>query len=305
VSDHDQHAAATSSTRRNWRRLAAAVAIGTVILVAEIIAGIRSNSLALLADAGHVFADVSGIGLSLAAAWLAGRPRTVDRTFGWFRLEILAAIANALLLLGISIVILYEGVLRFAQPPILEPGPILGVAAFALVANLLSLRLLHDGRRESLNVRAAYLEVAGDVLGAGAVLVAGLVIALTAWQQADAVASIAIGLLIVPRTVTLLRDGLDVLLEATPKGIDMAHVRTHVLEAPGVLDVHDLHAWTITSGMNVVSAHVVLAPDAQPGDVLDHLATCLSDDFDVGHSTFQLETPDHVRWEARASRPLH
>ena len=305
VSDHDQHATATSATRRNWRRLAAAVAIGAVILVVEIIAGIRSNSLALLADAGHVFADVSGIGLSLAAAWLAGRPRTADRTFGWFRLEILAAIANALLLLGISIVILYEGVRRFAQPPTLEPGPILGVAAFALVANLVSLRLLFAGRRESLNVRAAYLEVAGDVLGAGAVLVAGLVIALTSWQQADAVASIAIGLLIVPRTITLLRDGLDVLLEATPKGIDMAHVRTHVLEAPGVLDVHDLHAWTITSGMNVVSAHVVLAPDAQPGDVLDHLATCLSDDFDVGHSTFQLETPDHVRWEARASRPLH
>ena len=305
MSDHDQNAAATSSTRRNWRRLGAAVAIGSVILVVEIVAGIRSNSLALLADAGHVFADVSGIGLSLVAAWLAGRPRTAERTFGWFRLEILAAIANALLLLGISIVIVYEGVLRFAQPPILEAGPILGVATFALVANLFSLRLLADGRQNSLNVRAAYLEVAGDVLGAGAVLVAGLVIALTSWQQADAVASIAIGLLIVPRTITLLRDGLDVLLEATPKGIDMAHVRTHVLEAPGVLDVHDLHAWTITSGMNVVSAHVVLAPDAQAGDVLDHLATCLSDDFDVGHSTFQLETPDHVRWEARASRPLH
>ncbi|HZC33569.1 MAG TPA: cation diffusion facilitator family transporter [Candidatus Bathyarchaeia archaeon] len=303
--DHDPRAAATSSTRRNWRRLAATVAIGGVILVVEIIAGIRSNSLALLADAGHVFADVSGIGLSLVAAWLAGRPRTAERTFGWFRLEILAAIANALLLLGISIVIVYEGVRRFAEPPVLEAGPILGVAAFALGANLLSLRLLTDGRPESLNVRAAYLEVAGDVLGAGAVLVAGLVIALTSWQQADAVASIAIGLLIVPRTITLLRDGLDVLLEATPKGIDMAHVRTHVLEAPGVIDVHDLHAWTITSGMNVVSAHVVLAPDAQPGDVLDHLATCLSDDFDVGHSTFQLETPDHVRWEARASRPLH
>jgi len=305
VSDRDQHAAATSSTRRNWRRLVAAVAIGSVILVVEILAGIRSNSLALLADAGHVFADVSGIGLSLVAAWLAGRPRTAERTFGWFRLEILAAIANALLLLGISIAILYEGVLRFAQPPVLEAGPILGVAAFALVANLLSLRLLADGRHESLNVRAAYLEVAGDLLGAGAVLVAGLVIALPSWHQADAIASIAIGLLIIPRTLTLLRDGLDVLLEATPKGIDMAHVRTHVLEAPGVLDVHDLHAWTITGGMNVVSAHVVLAPDAQPGDVLDHLATCLSDDFDVGHSTFQLETPDHVRWEARASRPLH
>jgi cobalt-zinc-cadmium efflux system protein len=168
-----------------------------------------------------------------------------------------------------------------------------------------SLRLLARGEHESLTVRGAYLEVLGDLVGSGAVLVAGLVILVTGWRQADAVASIAIAVLIVPRTVALLRESIDVLLEATPKGVDLDHVREHILDAPGVSDVHDLHAWTITSGMNVVSAHVVLGPDAKPGDVLDHLGTCLSDDFDINHSTFQLETPDHVVWEARTAQPQH
>jgi cobalt-zinc-cadmium efflux system protein len=142
-------------------------------------------------------------------------------------------------------------------------------------------------------------------MGAAAVLVAGLVIMATGWRPADALASLVVAALIVPRTVVLLRDSVDVLLEATPKGVDMADVERHVREAPGVIDVHDLHAWTITSGMNVVSAHVVLGEDAKPGDILDHLATCLSADFDINHSTFQLETPEHVLWEARAEHAQH
>jgi cobalt-zinc-cadmium efflux system protein len=167
------------------------------------------------------------------------------------------------------------------------------------------LRLLAPGQRESLVVRGAYLEVAGDLIGSAAVLLAGLVIVITGWYQADAVASLVVAILIVPRTVTLLRDSVDVLLEATPKGIDMADVERHIREAPGVIDVHDLHAWTITSGINVVSAHVVLGEDAKPGDILDHLALCLSADFDINHSTFQLETPEHVLWEARAEQAQH
>ena len=161
------------------------------------------------------------------------------------------------------------------------------------------------GSPASINVRAAYLEVLGDLLGAGAVLIAGLVIVATGWTQADAVASIVIAILIVPRTLALLRESFDVLLEATPKGVDMDEVRRHILESPGVAEVHDLHAWTITSGMNVVSAHVVLTADGVPGQVLDDLGRCLSDDFDINHSTFQLETPEHVRWEAEASQPQH
>ena len=190
-------------------------------------------------------------------------------------------------------------------PPEVEGGLMTLVAAGAVIANLISIRLLSGGRHESLTVRGAYLEVLGDLLGSIAVLVAGVIVVLTGWHQADALASLVVGVLIVPRTVALLRDSLDVLLEATPRGVDLDHVRGHILDAPGVSDVHDLHAWTITSGMNVVSAHVVLTPDAQPGDVLDHLATCLADDFDVKHSTFQLETAEHVAWEARGEHVRH
>jgi cobalt-zinc-cadmium efflux system protein len=242
--------------------------------------------------------------LALGAITIASRPRTSGRTFGLYRLEILAAALNAAVLLGIGVVVLVEAVRRLADPPLVG-GPLILVASIALVANTASLRLLGHGRDTSLNMRAAYLEVLGDLLGAFAVLVAGIVIAATGWRQADAVASILIAFLIVPRTVTLLRDSVDVLMEATPKGVNMAEVERHIREAPGVRDVHDLHAWTITSGMNVVSAHVVLDPDGKPGDVLDHLGLCLSDDFDIDHSTFQLETPEHVLWESKASMPQH
>jgi len=297
----DSHSAAG----RHTRALIGAIALGSGVLVVELVAGIASNSLALMADAGHMFADVSGLALSLGAIWLAARPRSAGRTFGLYRLEILAAAANAVLLLGIAAFILFEAVRRLASPPDLEPRIVAVVAALALLTNLVSLRLLSSGRRESLTLRGAYLEVTGDLLGAGAVLVAGLVILATGWRQADAVASILVALLIVPRTLWLLRDSLDVLLEATPKEVDLSQVERHILEAPGVIAVHDLHAWTITSGMNVLSAHVVLADDGRPGDVLDHLGLCLADDFDINHSTFQLETAEHVAWEARAARPQH
>jgi cation diffusion facilitator family transporter len=290
---------------RHAGRLGLALALSGAILAADLVAGIASNSLALLADAGHVFADVSAMILSLVAVRIASRPRSDGRTYGLYRLEILAAAANALLLLGIAVVIFVEGVRRLAAPPEVEPGLVAVVAAGAILANLAAARLLHAGSRASLTIRAAYLEVLGDLAGSVAVLISGLVILTTGWRQADALASLVVGVLIVPRTVALLRESLDVLLEATPRDVDLDHVRSHILDAPGVVGVHDLHAWTITSGMNVVSAHVVLGPDAQAGDVLDHLGTCLADDFDVNHSTFQLETPEHVAWEARGAVPRH
>jgi cobalt-zinc-cadmium efflux system protein len=276
------------------------VSIG--ILTIELLAGIASNSLALVADAGHVFADVSGMAVSLAAIWIANRPTTSARSFGLYRLEIVAAVANALLLLGISLFVLWEGVSRLLAPPAIDSGLVIVVAAVAFAANLVSLALLRGGHGESLTMRGAYLEVVGDLFGAAAVLVAGIVIAITGFVAADAIASLLIGFLILPRTWRLLRDSVDVLLEATPKGVDLEEVRKHILEAPGVEAVHDLHAWTITSGMNVVSAHVVVRPDANPGAILDHLGLCLSDDFDVDHSTFQLETAEHVLWEGRGER---
>jgi cobalt-zinc-cadmium efflux system protein len=294
-----------SAAGRHAGPLGAAISIGVAVLVVELIAGIAANSLALMADAGHVFADVSGMTLSLIAIRLAARPPTDGRTFGLYRLEMVAAAVNAVLLLIIAIVVAVEAVRRIAAPPDVQPSLVIGVAILALAANLISLRLLAPGQRESLTMRGAYLEIAGDLLGALAVLAAGLAIAATGWQPADAVASIVVAVLIVPRTVRLLRDSVDVLLEATPKGVDLADVERHIREAPGVSDVHDLHAWTITSGMNVVSAHVVLGPEARPGDILDHLGTCLSADFDINHSTFQLETPEHVLWEARADQAQH
>jgi cobalt-zinc-cadmium efflux system protein len=294
-----------SAAGRHAGSLRTAIVVLGALLIVELAAGIAANSLALLADAGHVFADVSGMLLSLVAIRVAARPPTGARSFGLYRLEMLVAAANAVLLLGIADVVLVEAVRRLAAPPDVQPGLVIVVAIVALAGNVAALRLLAGGQRESLTMRGAYLEVVGDLLGAAAVLVAGLVIALTGWHPADAVASILVAVLIVPRTLRLLRDSVDVLLEATPKNVDLADVERHIREAPGVIDVHDLHAWTITSGMNVVSAHVVLAEDGKPGDVLDHLGTCLADDFDVNHSTFQLETPEHVLWEARAEQAQH
>ena len=294
------HVHSAAAGHRN--RLAGVFGLTLAIFVVEVIGGFASNSLALLADAGHVFTDVFGIGFALAAIWLAGRPATSERTFGFLRLEILAAVGNALLLFGVSAVVLYEAWRRLAEPPEVTSGLMLAVALVGLAANGVSLYVLRDAQAHSLNMRGAYLEVMGDLAGSAAVIVAAIVIALTGWTVADALASVVIGLLIIPRTWGLLREALGVLLEATPKGIDLDVVREHILEAPGVADVHDLHAWTITSGMNVVSAHVVLTEGAKTGDILDHLGMCLSDDFDVKHSTFQLETPEHVLWEARADQ---
>jgi len=287
-----------AATHRN--RLVGVLILSLAILVVEVAGAIVSNSLALLADAGHVLTDVAGVAMALLAIWFAGRPATTERTFGYLRVEILAAVANAVLLFGVAGFVLVEAVRRISSPPDVASGLMLAVALVGLAANGVSLLLLRDAQRESLNMRGAYLEVIGDLAGSAAVIVAAIVIALTGWTAADVVASVAIALLILPRTLALLRDATDVLLEASPKGIDMAHVRRHILEAPGVVDCHDLHAWTITSGMNTVSAHVVLADGADPAQALASLSDCLADDFDIEHSTFQLETIDRRRLEERS-----
>ena len=286
-----------SAAARNRRRLVAVFVLTLAILAVETIGGIASNSLALLADAGHMLTDVVGVGMALLAIWFAGRPASNERTYGYLRVEIIAAVTNAFLLFGVAAFILYEAWRRLSEPPDIASGLMLAVALVGLGANAASLYILRDAQRESLNMRGAYLEVMGDLLGSGAVILAAVVIALTGWVQADAVASVLIALLILPRTFALLRDATDVLLEATPKGVDMEHVRTHILETPGVVDCHDLHAWTITSGMNVLSAHVTLADGTDPAATLDALCACLSDDFDIEHSTFQLETIDRRRVE--------
>ena len=289
------HTHSAAAGHRN--RLVGVFGLTFAVFVIQIVGGLISNSLALLADAGHMFTDVFGIGLALAAIGIAGRPATDSRTFGFLRFEILAAAVNAVLLFGVAAFVLFEAWQRLSDPPEVSSGLMLAVAVVGLGANAISLWVLRKAQGHSLNMRGAYLEVLGDFAGSAAVIVAALVIALTGWQQADAVASAVIGLLILPRTWGLLREAVDILLEATPKGVDLEAVRSHIVAAAGVVDVHDLHVWTITSGMNVVSAHVVLDDGADAPSVLDELCLCLSGDFDIEHSTFQLEASDRRRLE--------
>jgi cobalt-zinc-cadmium efflux system protein len=249
-----------------------------------------------------VLADGTGIGLALLAVRFAARPATAQRTFGYYRVEILAAVVNAVLLFGVAGFVLVEAWRRLTEPPEVASGLMLAVAAAGLVANAVSMWLLRDGQHRSLNLRGAYLEVWGDLLGSVAVLAAAAVIAITGFQAADPIASALIAVLILPRTWRLLREAVDVLLEAAPKGVDLAEVRRHLAETPGVRDVHDLHAWTITSGLPVLSVHVVLERGADAGRVLDGLGDCLAGHFDIEHSTFQLEQPEHRGHEGATLR---
>ncbi|MEU7700242.1 cation diffusion facilitator family transporter [Streptomyces sp. NPDC015492] len=283
-------------------RLRVALGITLSVMVIEIIGGVLSDSLALIADAAHMATDAVGLAMALLAIHFANRPPSGNRTFGFARAEILAALANCLLLLGVGGYVLYEAVQRFFEPAETKGGLAIAVAAIGLAANIVSLSLLMRGQKDSLNVRGAYLEVLADALGSVTVIVAAGVILVTGWQYADPIASLLIGLMIVPRTVKLLRETLDVLLEAAPKGVDMGEVRAHILALPGVEDVHDLHAWTITSGMPVLSAHVVVDQDALDSvgheKMLHQLQGCLGSHFDVEHCTFQLEPAGHAEHEA-------
>jgi cobalt-zinc-cadmium efflux system protein len=293
-----------TATGRHRGRLAVVLVITISVMLVEVVAGVLSGSLALLADAGHMLTDAAGVGMALFAAALAARPATDVRTFGMQRAEVLAALANALLLGVVSIWVLIEAVRRWFSPAEVDTTLMLGAAVLGGVANTVSLLLLHRGQRESLNVRGAYLEVLGDLLGSVAVVIAGVVILTTGFVRADALASFVIALMILPRALVLLRDVVDVLLEATPRGVDLEHVREHMRSVEGVVDVHDLHAWTITSGVPVLSAHVVVDHDwmeqGRYGEVLDRRGECLSGHFDVEHCTFQLEPVGH-----QAHEPAH
>lgn len=285
------HGATAAGAQRG--RLVAVLVVTLAVMVAEVVGGAISGSFALVADAGHMLTDAGGLALALVATGLAARPATAARTYGWQRAEVLAALVNGMLVAVVGVVVLVEGVQRLVHPSPVRAGLMLAVAAVGLVANGVGLALLHQGQGRSLNVRAAYLEVLGDLLGSAAAVVAALVVLGTGWTRADGAASVLIGLLILPRAAVLLRQVADVLLEATPEGVDLETVRTHIGGLPGVRGVHDLHAWTITSGVPVLSAHVVVDDDVLAaggtGRVLDQLRGCLTGHFDVEHCTFQLE----------------
>jgi len=295
------HATAAGAHRG---RLAIVLALTLVVLVVEVVGALLSGSFALLADAGHMLTDAAGVGLALGATALAARPATASRTFGWQRAEILAALVNGLVIAAVGVAVLVGGVRRLLEPGEIEAPLMIAVALVGLAANGVGLALLHRGQAESLNVRGAYLEVLGDLLGSVAVVVAGVVVLATGFVRADAIASLAIGLLILPRAVALLREVAVVLLEATPRGVDLDAVRTHILGVPGVSGVHDLHAWTITSGVPVLSAHVEVPDEllarGEASRVLGDLRRCLAGHFDVAHCTFQLEPPSHEELHAHA-----
>ncbi|HEY0117297.1 MAG TPA: cation diffusion facilitator family transporter [Cellulomonas sp.] len=283
-------------------RLAWVLAITGVVLVAEVVGGLLSGSFALLADAGHMLTDAVGLVLALVATRLAARPATLRRTFGWQRAEVLAAMVNGMVVAGVAVVVLVEGISRLAHPRPVQAGLMLAVALLGLAANAAGIALLHRGQGESLTVRGAYLEVLGDLLGSAAVVAAALVVLATGFDRADGIASVLVGLVILPRAAVLLRQVAAVLLEATPEDVDLGAVREHIAGVPGVADVHDLHAWTITSGVPVLSAHVVVEDavlaSGEAGGVLDALGECLAGHFDVEHCTFQIEPAAHAAHES-------
>ena len=285
------------------RRLAIVLGITSVVLVVEVVGAAISGSLALLADAGHMLTDVAGLSFALVAAVLVERPATPARTWGYRRAEVLAAAAQAAVLLAVGVFVLVEGFRRLLDPPEVASGAMVVFGLVGLAGNTVGIALLARTRGENLNMRAAFLEVVNDALGSAAVLVAAAAIYLFDWQRADAVASLLIGALILPRTWRLLRETVDVLLEATPKGLDLDDVRSHILEVPHVQEVHDLHASLLTTNLPVLTAHVVVDDscfhDGHLPQILDQLQQCVAGHFavSVAHSTFQLEAAGHDQHE--------
>jgi cobalt-zinc-cadmium efflux system protein len=286
-------AAGASAAARSAPRLLAVLVLTSLYLLAEVVGGLLTGSLALLADAGHMLTDVLGLGMALFAIRFAQRPATPARTYGFYRAEILAAAANSIVLFGIAGYILFEAWHRFNEPPEIKSLPMLAVAIGGLVVNLVGVRLLHGGADESLNLRAARLEVLADLLGSVGVVLAALVIQFTGWWPADPLVSVVIGAFILPRTWQLLRSALDVLLESTPAHIDVTEVEGVMRAVPGVGSVHDLHVWAITSGFVAMSGHVQ-ASGRPSSDVLHDLRVALHDRFQIEHVTLQVEQPDHA-----------
>lgn len=287
----------------NRSRLLIVLGIVAVVLVVEVAGAFLSGSLALLADAGHMLSDLTGLVVAVIAATVAARPPSERQTYGYQRAEVFGALANGLILVGVAVFVTVEAVGRLMNQEDVSVAttPMLIVAVIGLLANVVAFFVLRGGDRTSLNMRGAALEVLGDLLGSVVVIVAAVVIATTGFTQADALGSLVIAAMIVPRAVVLLRDVLRVLSESVPADTSVAEIRSHILGTPGVLGLHDLHVWSITSGQRVFSAHVVVEPDALTGEratcMLDELSSCLADHFDVDHSTFQLEHPEHAAHE--------
>lgn len=284
-----ENAHTQSAAGRNKRGLAVVFGLAVTYLVVEVIGGLVTGSLALLADAGHMLTDVAGVGLALLAIKFAERPASPERTYGYYRVEILAALTNSVVLIGISLYILYEAYRRLIKPPEVESGLMLGVAVVGLVVNIIGIFILRKGSQESLNMKGAYFEVLSDMLTSIGVIVASIIMLTTGWYYADPLISAGIGLFILPRTWLLLKEAVGVLLEGTPSDVNLTALRESIAKLPGVADVHDLHVWTLTSGVNAMSTHAVLIDDAHHDSVLQALRDIAKSNFKINHVTAQLE----------------
>jgi cobalt-zinc-cadmium efflux system protein len=291
---HSHRPAGDRAATRYKGRLVAALALLSVVTVVEVVAGFATRSLALVSDAGHMLTDVGGLGMALAAIHVADRtsPRR-DRTFGLYRLEILAALANAVLLFGVATYVLVEAVRRWNNPADVLAGPMLVVAIVGLVANVVAFGLLRDGSKASLNVRGAYLEVMSDLLGSLGVILAAVVLQVTGWEWVDPAVGVAIGLFILPRAWRLGAQAVRILVQAAPVGTDLAGIEAQLQAIDGVVDVHDLHVWTLTSEMDVASVHLMVRDGTDTHGVLDRARVVLRDGHGIGHATLQVEPDTH------------
>lgn len=283
------HTHQLSAAGKNKRPLTIVFCLTFFYLIVEVIGGFWTGSLALLADAGHMLTDVAGVGLALLAIWFAEKPASPERTYGYYRVEILAALTNAVVLIFISLYILYEAYERFKNPPAVQSGGMLAVAGIGLVINIAGVLILRSGSKESLNMKGAYFEVLSDMLTSIGVIIAGVIMLTTSWYYADPLISAGIGLFILPRTWMLLKDAVAVLLEGTPSDVNITNLRAALARLEGVAEVHDLHVWSLTSGVNALSVHAVLEAGAEHDDVLKRLHDCCTITFKIAHVTAQTE----------------
>ena len=293
----DSHGHVTSASGKNKKNLAMVFGLTAFYLIVEVVGGLWTGSLALLADAGHMLTDVAGVGLALLAIWFAEKPATPERTYGYYRVEILAALTNAVVLIGISIYILYEAYQRFKDPPEVQSVGMLGVASIGLLVNLAGMYILRAGSTESLNMKGAYFEVLSDMLTSIGVIIAGIIMLTTGWYYADPLISAGIGLFILPRTWSLLTDAVGVLIEGTPSDVDLAKLRESLETVQGVGGVHDLHVWSLTSGMNAMSVHAVLADGAEHDDVVTRVQEHCIGEYKISHVTVQTERAEFADHE--------
>ena len=293
----------TSAGNKYNKSLKIVFSITLVYFIVEVIVGFMSNSLALLSDAAHMLTDVAGQALALFAIWMASKPRNSKKTYGYLRTEIFSALINAIVLIFISGYILYEAWQRFQDPPKVAGFSMLIVASIGLIINLISMKILKSGSEESINIKGAFLEVVADMLSSIAVIIAGIIILSTGWLLIDPIISALIGLFILPRTFGLLKESVDILLEGVPKDVNYDAVEKYISKNPGVDSIHDLHIWSLTSGVNALSGHIIMKPETtitEMNDIIFEIKKGLNSSYKISHTTLEV----HINKEDYTSNSI-